>query len=78
MAICTAKERGVIPEDFDWFDENYINPLHDSTLMKNNDYGPLPLYIENLTLTCSLFIITRYMLFYNKKINNQFYDTFQC
>ena len=43
-----AREKKVIPVDFDWFDESYRNK--DETLFKTDMYGTLPLYIEKMSI----------------------------
>ena len=47
----TAKERGVLPKDFDRFAPYTIKYQNKDLLMKNEEYGDVPLYIEHMSMS---------------------------
>ena len=53
-----ARDRGVIPADFDWFDEGYRNT--DEKLMKTDHYVTLPIYKEKMSVEEIQKILNKY------------------
>jgi len=53
-----AREKGVLPMNFDWFDEGYHN--NDEQLFKTDMYATLPLYIEKMSPNEIQIILQKY------------------